>query len=259
MKPLKIRGTMGLVAALALLFAAIGYQVREGRGHREAARRAQCVNNLKLLGLAILEYESRTGAFPTGTVANSDLPLDRRLGWNYLIAPNLEIRPPFAEGELNLAIDDPALRSLRSDVAFTELCPTLQNKKIANYVGIAGLGLDSPALPKNDRRAGVFGDDRVVTLADLFDGSPNTMMVADSSAPAGPWLAGGRNTVRGLDPARQPYIGNGRQFGGIHGEGANVLLADGSVKFVKHTVAPKVFEAMSTIAGGERVSLPWEN
>ena len=256
MKPLTIRGTMGLVAALALLFAAIAYQGRMGRGHREAARRAQCVNNLKLLGLAILEYESQTGAFPTGTVVNPDLSLDRRLGWNYLIAPNLEIRPPFAEGELKLAVDDPALLSLRSKVPFTELCPSLQNPNSANYVGIAGLGLDSASLRKTDRRAGFFGDARVVTSADLLDGSASTMMVADSSVPAGPWLAGGRNTVRGLDPARQPYIGNGRQFGGIHGEGANVLMADGSVKFVKHTVDPKVFEAMSTIAGGEKVSVP---
>jgi hypothetical protein len=34
-------------------------------------------------------------------------------------------------------------------------------------------------------------------------------------------------------------------------------MADGSVQFIKATVAPKVFEAMSTIAGGEKVSVPW--
>jgi prepilin-type processing-associated H-X9-DG protein len=124
-------------------------------------------------------------------------------------------------------------------------------------VAIAGLGVDAPGLPKEDKRAGIFGDDRTVALADVKDGLANTMMVAESSALSGPWFAGGRHTVRGLDPTRQPYIGFGRQFGGIHvAEGANVLMADGSVRFIKDSIDPKVFEAMSTMAGGEMVSAP---
>jgi prepilin-type processing-associated H-X9-DG protein len=256
MKPLTIRMMMGLVAAVALLMATIGYLGRVRLLNRDASRRAQCVNNLKLIGLAIFEYEEKTGAFPTGTVRNQELPLGRRLGWNYLITPNLEIRPPFAEHELLLAADDPALLPLRSKPQFAEFCPTLENKNSANYVGIAGLGLDSPTLPKSDRRAGVFGDDRIVTSADLLDGSSNTMMVAESSVLYGSWIAGGRSTVRGLDPARPPYLGPTGQFGSLHVHGSNVLMADGSVRFVKDTVTPKVFEAMSTIAGGEKVTVP---
>ena len=36
---------------------------------------------------------------------------------------------------------------------------------------------------------------------------------------------------------------------------ANVAMADGSVRFVRETIDPKVFEAMSTIAGGESIPL----
>lgn len=258
MKPLTIRRMMTLVASLGLLFGVVAALLNMERAAREAARRAQCVGNLKQIGVAILFYAEKYGSFPSGTIANPDLPLERRLGWNYLLPSYFSGYAPLGPAELKRAVDDPALLPLRTDPPGFVICPTLQNKNSANYVGIAGLGVDAPSLPRSDRRAGFFGDDRVVTPADLLDGSANTMMVVESSSPAGPWFAGGRNSVRGLDPTRQPYIGPSRQFGGIHPGGANVLMADASIHFVKATVDPKVFEAMSTIAGGEKVSLPWE-
>ena len=247
---------MALVAVLGLLFGAVAFQVREIRRSREAARRSQCVNNLKQIGLAIARYESDLGVYPAGTVANPGLPVARRLGWNYLLAPYLDFRGDFASRELTKSWDDPSFQSLQSRPPICETCPSKPDGKSASYAAIAGLGVDAPSLPKQDKRAGIFGDNRIVTTADVSDGLANTMMVAESSAPSGPWFAGGRHTVRGLDPARQPYIGVGRQFGGIHREGANVLMADGSVRFVREFVAPKVFEAASTMAGGEKVSAP---
>ena len=53
--------------------------------------------------------------------------------------------------------------------------------------------------------------------------------------------------------ARKPYIGRGRQFGGMHGDGANVAMLDGSVRWLKSSIVPRVFEGISTIAGGEVV------
>jgi hypothetical protein len=58
--------------------------------------------------------------------------------------------------------------------------------------------------------------------------------------------------VRGLNPARTPYVGPKRQFGGLHTGGAWVAMADGSLRKVSESVDPKVFEALSTMAGGER-------
>jgi hypothetical protein len=108
-------------------------------------------------------------------------------------------------------------------------------------------------LPKGHPRAGVFGYDRQTGLADIIDGAAFTMVVAESGRAKGPWLAGGPATVRGLDPADLPYIGPGCQFGGLHEpSGLHVALADGSVRFIRDTINPKVFEALSTIAGGEK-------
>ncbi len=267
MKTLTIRGMMALVAALALLCAVISYQGRMIRMHLEASRRAQCVYNLKAIAIAIAEYAeppapgSRSyGVYPPGTVFSPTISPGKRCGWAsliYLLDHEGCSGCPVISGRGRSwdRRSDPG----RAGHMYCPSCPRPSAAKSlvpAAYIGIAGLGVDAPSLPTSDKRAGIFGDDRVVAPSDITDGFAQTMMVAESSASAGPWFAGGRNTVRGLDPRRQPYIGMGRQFGGMHGDWANVLMADGSIRRVKDTVDPKVFEAMSTIAGGEKVSVP---
>ena len=78
-------------------------------------------------------------------------------------------------------------------------------------------------------------------------------MLAESGRVIGSWRQGGPATLRGLDPTNAPYIGRGRQFGGLHDGVAVIAMADGSVRVVSESIAPKVFEAMMTIAGGEEV------
>ncbi len=251
---------MGLIAVFALVFSSFTTLRSVSRENRDASRRAQCINNLKQLGLAIHSYAETYGTLPIGTVPNPDLPLERRLGWNYLISPGFEPLGSSAPLELERAYDDPNFKPPRYPPAYPpEHCPSNPDTVSASYVGIAGLGLDAPTLPKTDPRAGFFGDNRQVTWADLIDGSSQTMMVIESSRKAGPWFAGGRNTVRGLDPSRAPYLGANGQFGGIHPRGTNVLMADGSIKTFRDSIDPKILEALSTINGGEKVSAPWEH
>jgi prepilin-type processing-associated H-X9-DG protein len=77
-----------------------------------------------------------------------------------------------------------------------------------------------------------------------------TMALAETARGPGPGSADGPRSVRGVEPATQPCIGGGRPFGGYYPGGANVALADGSIRFIRDTVDPRVFEALSTIAGG---------
>ena len=272
MKTMTIRGTMALVAALGGLFAAIAYQVRAHRMIPEAARRTQCINNLKQIGIAIDLYCRRVappaglghGAYPSGTIPNAALPLEERTGWGIL---TYAIADEGCSGchqlDPDRAWDDPRQGGAGGD-GEEMYCPSAARATVpiakvpAAYIGIAGLGVDAPSLPLGDRRAGIFGDDRVVGPVDATDGLSRTMMVVESSIKRGPWFAGARNTVRGLDPTRAPYLGRGRQFGGNHGEGAMALMADGSVRYLAESVDPRVFEALSTIHGGEKVTVPRE-
>jgi prepilin-type processing-associated H-X9-DG protein len=128
---------------------------------------------------------------------------------------------------------------------------------VIHYVGVAGVGEDAALLPVGDLRAGVFGYDRKTRPEDIKDGFSRTLMVVETNRDNGPWTAGGRPTVRGLDPAQPPYLGRCGQFGSGHDRGGktNALFADGSVRYLllKGGMSAETFEALATIAGGDEV------
>jgi prepilin-type processing-associated H-X9-DG protein len=243
----------------------------------EAVRRAQCVGHLKWIILHLHNYHSAHGSFPAGTIPNRLLAPEHRLGWMVelwsvlAIGETLEVDRSKGWNEAPnwpprvVAIDGTTFAGgTRKDAARWVVCPDdpAAGHSVGpfplTYVGIAGLGADAPTLPAKHRRAGVFGFDRATRIEDITDGLDQTMMLIETTRDHRPWTAGGPSSVRGVDPEARPHIGRNRPFGGYHPGGANAAFADGSVRFLRSAISPDVFEAFSTIAGGEPVPAPWD-
>jgi hypothetical protein len=254
-----IRNMLLAFVGLAIVFAFAAALQRAG----ERGVEGRCQTNMHNVTLAILGYCNQKSAFPSGTWPNPELAHEERISWcgavlNFLDfslpAPGLDLDKPWNAVGINHSVAHIRIREL----ACPELAPVGSGlPQPTSYIGIAGVGADAPLLPTSDRRAGVFGYDRKTTMADIKDGTANTMLIAETASVSGSWMQGGTATVRGLDPAKKPYIGPGRQFGGLHRGSVCVAMADGAVRIVNDSISPNVFEALSTMAGGESLPSSW--
>jgi hypothetical protein len=129
---------------------------------------------------------------------------------------------------------------------------------VTHFAGMSGVedrrNVVAAQLPRTDPRAGVFGYDRVAKVADITDGTANTILMVGTGEVAAPWVQGGGATIRG---ARQPYFDKFTGFGsrGLPAPGAFVLMADGSARVVSATIDPEIFKAMCTIHGSEQIDM----
>jgi prepilin-type N-terminal cleavage/methylation domain-containing protein len=257
-----------VILILAILVALL---LPSTRRVREAATRMGCQNNLKQLMLATHSFADANGPtayppagrpdspaeppFPPGCLGPGTVPEDR-LSWMVALLPHLE------QGDLYKQFDVGKgyagnLTAARAPVK-TFLCPEGSQKAggdaVTHYVAIAGVGGDAATRPAGAPGNGFMGYDRPTSAASIKDGTSNTVALMETRSGLGPWARGGTSTLRGFDPDDLPLFGDGRPFGG-HSAGAHAAMADGSVRFLRSSIAPANLAAAVTIAGGEAVNL----
>src|SRR3954454_19754130 len=163
-----------VMAILALLIALLLPAVRSGAG--PAVRRAQCVNNLKQIAMALHSYEQEHKALPPAcTVDAQGRPLH---SWRTLILPYLEQEPLYRTIDLSKPWDDPVNAKAREAALQVFRCPeSIGPQSSTTYLAFAGP--NGCLLPGRPRR-----------LAEITDSPGTTLMVIEAGVEnAAPWMA----------------------------------------------------------------------
>ena len=222
---------------------------------REAARRTQCSNNLKQIGLGLHTYHTLHGAFPVGGLEWRPFgdTEKRQLAWSAFLLPQLEQQNLYDSLDLTKAFDAPENADAAATVLSVYICPTgTRGKKLVDgrgpcdYGGIFGERITSP----NNPPKGTMLYDQWVSIAHIRDGTSNTLIVSEDSLwPDGQWI-NGKNVFDQAFPINQaPDYEN--DIRSLHSGGAVGVWADGSVRFLSEGLDEQILAALCTRAGGE--------
>lgn len=200
---------------------------------REAARRAQCVNNLKQIGLAMHNFHSANDRFvPAAIKDKNGKPL---LSWRVAILPYIEHQALYAKFHLDEPWDSPNNKALLNEMPPAYRCPSAvaTDPTLTNYQVYVGPG-------------SMFENPDGVGLSSVTDGTMNTILVVETKTGV-PWTKPEDIDYTPLAPVVMPSSS--------HPGGANALFVDGSVRFLKIvTLSEQSLRALITRNGNEPIN-----
>ncbi len=127
-----------LLVTISIITILMGLVLPAVQQSREAARRAQCQNNLKQIGLALHMYHDSIGVLPPAYPGGFELHLDgKRWGWGTFLLPYIEESSLYGQLEPNRRglfhiVFDEQRRGLLQTPVTTYLCPSDSSDPLAD-------------------------------------------------------------------------------------------------------------------------------
>lgn len=307
-----------LLVVIAIIAVLIALLLPAVQAAREAARRSQCVNNFKQIGLALHNYHDVNNAFPIGRMGTgysytNASPDPNRRTWVMSILPGIEQGPLFNSINFSYSFYLPQNTTVIRSTINVYQCPSdtpsvaslsnqayLRSKgNIAVNWGNSHYWQDEAGRDGTDPYSGPYGVVKFVSspfypnkstgMRDFTDGTNNTLLVgevivgketsASSDHRGDIWnddynctMFMAYTTPNSPIPdqmgSNAVYCGQGTMNNPVcitavpafnaarsrHAGGVNILFGDGSVHFIKSSINPITWRALSTTMGGEVIS-----
>jgi hypothetical protein len=211
---------------------------------RPAAQRAQCTSNLKQIGTVLYEWEAKHGSFPNADFNDAAGP---PISWRVAMLPLFnEAFTLDREYRRDKPWDDTAnLPLARRDIPMYQ-CPANLNPRSRD-----GLVYSAYALLTGPGT--IFPSGRGISSKSISDRAANTMLVAEACGLNIVWTEPRDVDVSrevlavnatGSDPNESPSMASSCH----ESPGANVMLADGVVRYLSVHTDPNVLKALTTAA-----------
>jgi prepilin-type N-terminal cleavage/methylation domain-containing protein/prepilin-type processing-associated H-X9-DG protein len=295
-----------LLVVIAIIAVLISLLLPAVQSAREAARRAQCVNNMKQLALAVMNYESSNGCFPPielDCTCETPGSIHNGPSWLVAICPQLEQGPLYNAYNYSITWRSYPNITVTSTQISTLICPSelvpdrspLQSSYTTapipvpagspfmqahtTYAGCSGIyyddfrsgtSLTDPCYQTwGATEKGVIVGDNKITIAGITDGLSNTFMVGETAIGTlttdptsavnqlqsrywqiGFWYSGEFDCEYPMNSYRRiPYqtfpVGfvspgdwtTAEGAASYHPGGCNFAFCDGSVRFIKESIA----------------------
>lgn len=325
-----------LLVVIAIIGILVALMLPAVQASREAARRAQCQNHLKQLGLAVHSYYDAHQALPPlytdipVPVFSTQFGLDT-YSWRALILPHIEEQPLRAAIHFSVYATDSANQDAVNQSVEAFVCPSTRRGTViarglwhgrsqfdetlraatSDYNGSAGYveaGIVSrqkicdPSVTnyywEEAWTPGIFGEVvygavvwnpptvRKIKFSQVTDGLSHTLLLLERAGLPDQYFEGGTKmephdppqyrtwgnvglwAISGCEQFNQIYHQTGKPLVNFdnmlglysfHPGGANVALADGSVRFINESIAPELVLASISRAGGEAADLSSAN
>ncbi len=274
-----------LLVVIAIIGVLIALLLPAVQSAREAARRAQCTNHLKQVGIALHNYHDTNGSLPMGYSHQPGYTWGG-FGWAAFILGQVEQSPLYAA----INFDVPVWTEENVTVSITPisfyLCPSDETSAqgfldregllfaMGSYAANFGPGDMDFGDPEDCR--GLFSRNSSTRFSFIRDGLSNTLAAGERhngrfaiESSGGHLVAetvwvGAIREVPDDDHGHTTLFQSGhtptsldmddRDAASRHPGVTNFLFADGSVRPLKNTIDLNVYRALSSCRGGEAIS-----
>jgi len=223
-----------LLVVIAIIGILVGLLMPAVQAAREAARRIQCTNNLKQMGLALHNYEATCRTFPPGFISRvtgtwsgnpNDPTPEAGPGWSFfaIILPNMELNSLHQSINFHSPITDATNQNARSTRIPGYQCPSdawnepvsvwpsslgIRDLAHTSYIGCLGGGdpANAPrysALYEETPFNGMFHRNLPIKHASITDGTSNTIGIGERASMFAP------NGWAGVIPTAQTVFSAG--------------------------------------------------
>lgn len=279
MKNPRLRNATGmslveLLIVMAIISLLVQLMIPAVQAAREAARRTQCQNNLRQLGLAIQNYESAHRLLPPGWVREENLDHN----FVQFLLPYIEMETLHQQYDFKVSWDNEKNEPLARIEILTVRCPTAPQdhpfiSDYAVYIAVREAYnktlVDEKILRPRENTDGALRG-KPTPSAQVVDGTSNTIFLCEIGGRPDKYHFGGRPVSGEVDGSRWAsplgrfeingrcngtkfHVGsqimnctNNNEIFSFHPHGANFLYGDASVQLLSEDIDPDVLVTMLT-------------